>query len=104
MGRPMLFLATSQKLGRVIPHHPIALGIGMKPIALVLLAQPVMVQRVLQKLRKVENTIHVLTLSAYPIIDCLTCRLMKIRVIAGRSEEHTSELQSRQYLVCRLLL
>src|SRR3712207_6954120 len=24
--------------------------------------------------------------------------------IAGRSEEHTSELQSRQYLVCRLLL
>src|SRR3712207_7743942 len=26
------------------------------------------------------------------------------RVGAGRSEEHTSELQSRQYLVCRLLL
>ena len=24
--------------------------------------------------------------------------------IATRSEEHTSELQSRQYLVCRLLL
>src|SRR3712207_8939711 len=24
--------------------------------------------------------------------------------IEGRSEEHTSELQSRQYLVCRLLL
>src|SRR5258707_6685557 len=24
--------------------------------------------------------------------------------ICGRSEEHTSELQSRQYLVCRLLL
>src|SRR3712207_7439671 len=27
-----------------------------------------------------------------------------IRVIIPRSEEHTSELQSRQYLVCRLLL
>src|SRR3712207_8137851 len=27
-----------------------------------------------------------------------------ILVIAHRSEEHTSELQSRQYLVCRLLL
>src|SRR3712207_7174549 len=27
-----------------------------------------------------------------------------IRVTAFRSEEHTSELQSRQYLVCRLLL
>src|SRR3712207_7672682 len=26
------------------------------------------------------------------------------RVGYGRSEEHTSELQSRQYLVCRLLL
>src|SRR3712207_6951716 len=26
------------------------------------------------------------------------------REAAGRSEEHTSELQSRQYLVCRLLL
>src|SRR3712207_7414197 len=29
----------------------------------------------------------------------------KIQVVDGsRSEEHTSELQSRQYLVCRLLL
>src|SRR3712207_8668716 len=27
-----------------------------------------------------------------------------LHVGAGRSEEHTSELQSRQYLVCRLLL
>src|SRR3712207_7437795 len=26
------------------------------------------------------------------------------RRLPGRSEEHTSELQSRQYLVCRLLL
>src|SRR3712207_7955461 len=26
------------------------------------------------------------------------------RQVVGRSEEHTSELQSRQYLVCRLLL
>src|SRR3712207_8979747 len=26
------------------------------------------------------------------------------RAPAGRSEEHTSDLQSRQYLVCRLLL
>src|SRR3712207_7650007 len=27
-----------------------------------------------------------------------------VLLLAGRSEEHTSELQSRQYLVCRLLL
>src|SRR3712207_7430806 len=31
-------------------------------------------------------------------------RLAEIRAISLRSEEHTSELQSRQYLVCRLLL
>src|SRR5258707_3767127 len=28
----------------------------------------------------------------------------RVRAISVRSEEHTSELQSRQYLVCRLLL
>src|SRR3712207_7499895 len=28
----------------------------------------------------------------------------RLRLGGGRSEEHTSELQSRQYLVCRLLL
>src|SRR3712207_7820317 len=28
----------------------------------------------------------------------------QMRSFLGRSEEHTSELQSRQYLVCRLLL
>src|SRR3712207_7256408 len=33
------------------------------------------------------------------------CVLMNSRPVdATRSEEHTSELQSRQYLVCRLLL
>src|SRR3712207_8757464 len=32
-----------------------------------------------------------------------TRRRREVRVVA-RSEEHTSELQSRQYLVCRLLL
>src|SRR3712207_7201442 len=30
--------------------------------------------------------------------------VLKSKVSKGRSEEHTSELQSRQYLVCRLLL
>src|SRR3712207_8219511 len=37
--------------------------------------------------------------------DCLAGRRALLdRGISGRSEEHTSELQSRQYLVCRLLL
>src|SRR3712207_8084047 len=30
--------------------------------------------------------------------------LAEVALAEGRSEEHTSELQSRQYLVCRLLL
>src|SRR3712207_8486800 len=29
---------------------------------------------------------------------------LELKVLLERSEEHTSELQSRQYLVCRLLL
>src|SRR3712207_8258099 len=40
----------------------------------------------------------ILDQSSCPAIHvCRTCRF-------SRSEEHTSELQSRQYLVCRLLL
>src|SRR3712207_6959813 len=41
-------------------------------------------------------------------LDCGFCRkegqLECSQRAPGRSEEHTSELQSRQYLVCRLLL
>src|SRR3712207_8077813 len=33
-----------------------------------------------------------------------TATALGARGVARRSEEHTSELQSRQYLVCRLLL
>src|SRR3712207_8054476 len=34
----------------------------------------------------------------------VTLNTSRLRLREGRSEEHTSELQSRQYLVCRLLL
>src|SRR3712207_7641655 len=37
------------------------------------------------------------------LID-LTAKSRALVEALGRSEEHTSELQSRQYLVCRLLL
>src|SRR3712207_8086788 len=37
-------------------------------------------------------------------IHVLRVRLLHGAVGVARSEEHTSELQSRQYLVCRLLL
>src|SRR5258707_11954512 len=36
--------------------------------------------------------------------DWLTYEFPPLAVSPSRSEEHTSELQSRQYLVCRLLL
>src|SRR3712207_8106753 len=44
-----------------------------------------------------------------PRVDQLRSRRRANRAVrrrrrVGRSEEHTSELQSRQYLVCRLLL
>src|SRR3712207_8402058 len=35
---------------------------------------------------------------------CKNISPLTVRVVLSRSEEHTSELQSRQYLVCRLLL
>src|SRR5438445_6759285 len=37
-------------------------------------------------------------------VQSLVRRRGGVRWLALRSEEHTSELQSRQYLVCRLLL
>src|SRR5258707_14008589 len=40
----------------------------------------------------------------YPGIKRLCSVTYGIRTQCLRSEEHTSELQSRQYLVCRLLL
>src|SRR3712207_7328087 len=39
-----------------------------------------------------------------PLRSGLPLPLIQHELIATRSEEHTSELQSRQYLVCRLLL
>src|SRR3712207_7125877 len=39
-----------------------------------------------------------------PIRQLLAHPPTEIFAVAPRSEEHTSELQSRQYLVCRLLL
>src|SRR3712207_7321577 len=42
--------------------------------------------------------------TAYPRRGRLTRGSRRPRSTGRRSEEHTSELQSRQYLVCRLLL
>src|SRR3712207_7970211 len=47
-----------------------------------------------------------LTVSELPEVDIVRVSLIDytLRHTTLRSEEHTSELQSRQYLVCRLLL
>src|SRR3712207_8251297 len=44
------------------------------------------------------------SLSAPGTQNSLTPQIVRKTRIEARSEEHTSELQSRQYLVCRLLL
>src|SRR3712207_8023325 len=41
---------------------------------------------------------------AYTTLLAAAYRRAELSVFYPRSEEHTSELQSRQYLVCRLLL
>src|SRR3712207_9104969 len=42
--------------------------------------------------------------SMRPTAATASCGGFRSRSASPRSEEHTSELQSRQYLVCRLLL
>src|SRR3712207_8333275 len=61
-------------------------------------------------LRKAVWSMSPLTASAPPLSRAVSAwgkrdpRTMNCHEAFGRSEEHTSELQSRQYLVCRLLL
>src|SRR3712207_8383318 len=57
--------------------------------------------------RRSVTSVGTTTLFAPPSKEACTSRRASFRRAAsatGRSEEHTSELQSRQYLVCRLLL
>src|SRR3712207_8732442 len=50
-----------------------------------------------------DGSVPVLNRRAIELLD-LPLDLIASEPTAQRSEEHTSELQSRQYLVCRLLL
>src|SRR3712207_9012214 len=54
--------------------------------------------------REVQNRSHSSSLRVFRVIGRSLVRLQLDLGFLLRSEEHTSELQSRQYLVCRLLL
>src|SRR3712207_7385909 len=62
-----------------------------------LLAAPVGVDRLLRGPTEVEPVLLQGQVLLVPVV-------VELRKRRRRSEEHTSELQSRQYLVCRLLL
>src|SRR5690606_40840329 len=51
-----------------------------------------------------ERVIYVGTAIDAGVANALTAQLLHLDATANRSEEHTSELQSRENLVCRLLL
>src|SRR3712207_7453289 len=51
-----------------------------------------------------EHPVHRGHVALCPGTDVALGERLLVGAVAGRSEEHTSELQSRQYLVCRLLL
>src|SRR3712207_7626657 len=82
------YVKTAEEMERLFPEHPEAL----------------------------QNTLTVVNLVEDPGIELDKTRLPNflkpggytadeyLRERCERSEEHTSELQSRQYLVCRLLL
>src|SRR3712207_8792006 len=54
---------------------------------------------------EVGTTVARISLSEYAFLVNITQRQIEsLPITTARSEEHTSELQSRQYVVCRLLL
>src|SRR3712207_7393791 len=53
---------------------------------------------------EVPSSPHLVLDSAQYMAETDPSDYVGMREMARRSEEHTSELQSRQYLVCRLLL
>src|SRR3712207_7592663 len=59
-----------------------------------------------RNVRAFDETGNVATIAFFTEVgfDSIAREIGELRDQLARSEEHTSELQSRQYLVCRLLL
>src|SRR3712207_7506748 len=62
-------------------------------------------EEMLDLIGRIHERLGIAVVLSSHILDDIerVCRFVVI-LDGGRSEEHTSELQSRQYLVCRLLL
>src|SRR5437762_9291527 len=74
-------------------------------------ALPISVHRSVPKVGRVDSRAHPLEVVRHYAVDLGLDRSGRrhihgpyFRAFEGRSEEHTSELQSPMYLVCRLLL
>src|SRR3712207_6929825 len=79
------------------------------PRLLVKLSIPAILSMLVAAIYNIVDRIFVgqaqpLGLTAIGITMPIQVMQMAFVLLIGRSEEHTSELQSRQYLVCRLLL
>src|SRR3712207_8857435 len=62
-----------------------------------------------EQIRKTQEHYHIKRTKLFSTVNIFKSspNILQGRIVSGgrpRSEEHTSELQSRQYLVCRLLL
>src|SRR5437870_10253552 len=65
------------------------------------------VERGILRRKSPRKRISLVSSSAFPSDSCLPTRTLQkasLPMATKRSEEHTSELQSRGHLVCRLLL
>src|SRR3712207_8383941 len=65
---------------------------------------PRLCARTIGDMMNLQWCLGVLTAHALPVRSLHRFQTLPLPSGVARSEEHTSELQSRQYLVCRLLL
>src|SRR5690606_11428756 len=78
--------------------------VGKRSIQSVTEFQPVIDSRPIQRVMGVRITLAVDFVETSQQFEGEAMDLLSVNVIQARSEEHTSELQSRENLVCRLLL
>ena len=67
-------------------HGTIALGVGVKPIALPLLLQSGWVGRVAQQFVEIKDSVNLSALRSDPLVDGLAGRLMENGIISGPFE------------------